>query len=141
MERSLPLICLLFLGNACRASVDAPRLGLEPLPAGAVGLPDAISPDCRAAGAGEVVLNEYLVRPGGIDVDGDGKSNSRDEVLELTLATGSAQVHLGGAQLYVDGQLRGQIAGHQCLDPTQLVVLVGSTSGMTAVLKALASRV
>lgn len=123
----------LALTAGCRASVDVPdAAGLQALPGagGAVGLPAAASPACRAAVAGEIVLNEYLVRPGGIDIDGDGKSNGRDEVLELTLATGDTQVHLGGAQLLVDGQLRGQIAGQVCLDPRQLVVLVGNTTAL-----------
>ena len=125
---------LMLLGS-CRASVDLPDpAGLQALPSpgagGTVGLPGAVSPECRPAGAGEVVLNEYLVRPGGLDVDGDGKSNGRDEVLELALATGSTAVHLGGAQLLVDGQVRGQITGQACLDPKQLIVVVGSTSAL-----------
>ena len=40
-------------------------------------------------------------------------------------------VHLAGAQLLVDGQVRGQIAGQTCLDPQHLIVLVGSTSALT----------
>ena len=127
---------LLLLTGACHASLEPPMAaGLQPLPqigpGGAVVLPEPVSPECRPANAGEVVLNEYLVRPGGLDIDGDGKSNGRDEVLELALATGSEPVHLGGAQLLVDGQVRGQIAGQTCLDPQHLIVLVGSTSALT----------
>ena len=128
------LLFLLFpLCVACHASLDPPEAsGLQPLPAGSVGLPLAASPECRPANAGEVMLNEYLVRPGGIDIDGDGKSNGRDEVLELALATGSTHVHLGGAQLLVDGLVHGQVTGQTCLDPRHLVVLVGNTSALTA---------
>lgn len=133
LRKGLPFLFLpLFV--ACHATLDPPAaLGLQELPGpgSGVGLPEAASPECRPATAGEVVLNEYLVRPGGIDIDGDGKSNGRDEVLELTLATGSAMVHVGGAQLLVDGQVRGQIAGQICLDPTHLAVLVGNTSALT----------
>ena len=127
-------LCLLvpWLCVACHASLDTPdSAGLQPLPPDNVGLPAAPSPECRAANAGEVLLNEYLVRPGGLDVDGDGKSNGRDEVLELALASGGTAVHLGGAQLLVDGQVRGQITGQTCLDPQHLVVLVGSTTALT----------
>jgi hypothetical protein len=135
MLRVVVLCAGLTLVGACRASIDVPdSAGLQTLPipgaGGAIGLPAAASPECRPAAPGEIVLNEYLVRPGGLDVDGDGKSNGRDEVLELALATGSTQVHLGGAQLLVDGQVRGQIAGQVCLDPRHLVVLVGSTSAL-----------
>ena len=133
MRRSIPLFVLMLV-TACHAHVDVPLAnGLQPLPAPAgdgAGLPEAVSPECRAALAGEVLLNEYLVRPAGIDIDGDGKSNGRDEVLELTLATGSQDVHLGGAKLYVDGMLRGQIAGSNCLSPKHLIVLVGNTSAL-----------
>ncbi len=134
MLRNGLLVLMAWLPVACHASLDTPAsLGLQalPKPDSGVGLPEASSPECRPANAGEVVLNEYLVRPGGIDIDGDGKSNGRDEVLELTLATGSTSVHLGGAQLFVDGQLRGQVTGQICLDPTHMVVLVGSTSALT----------
>ena len=135
MVRMFVLGLLIALSAGCRASTEMPTgSGLQGLPdpnaAGPTGLPDAPSPECRPATAGDIVLNEYLVRPGGIDIDGDGKSNGRDEVLELALATGTTPVHLGGAQLLVDGQVRGQIAGQVCLDPRQLAVLVGSTSAL-----------
>lgn len=133
-----PLLFLTFLPLflACHTQLDALPPGLQPLPAGLTGtnagLPTAISPDCAPALAGDVVLNEYLVRPAGIDVDGDGKSNGRDEALELALTTGSRQVHLQGAKFYVDGQLRGQIVGPVCLDPRHLVVLLSNTAALAS---------
>ena len=90
MVRMGLLVLVCSLAVACRTSLDIPEsAGLQPLPGASsgVGLPAAASPDCRAARAGEVLLNEYLVRPGGVDIDGDGKSNSHDEVIELTLTT------------------------------------------------------
>lgn len=133
MVRAGLLSLLLWLAPACHTSFEPPlAAGLQQLPSpDQIGLPDAVSPDCRAAVAGEVTLNEYLIRPGGLDVDGDGKSNSHDEVLELALNTGSAPVHLGGAQLLLDGQLRGQVAASVCLNPQHLVVVVGNTSALT----------
>ena len=135
MVRAALLVFISLLMFACHASLDVPTAaGLQALPApgAAVGLPEAASAACRPAVAGEVLLNEYLVRPGGLDIDGDGKSNGRDEVLELTLTTGSEPVHLGGAQLLVDGQVRGQVTGQVCVDPRQLIVLVSSTAALTA---------
>ncbi len=134
MVRMGLLVLVCSLAVACRTSLDIPEsAGLQPLPGASsgVGLPAAASPDCRAARAGEVLLNEYLVRPGGVDIDGDGKSNSHDEVIELTLTTGAEPVHLGGAKLFVDGQERGQVTGQVCVDPRHLIVLVSSTSALT----------
>ena len=134
--RFIPLV-LIVAATACRASIDPPLTGgLQPLPGlntvPASGLPEAVSPECRAAVAGEIMLNEYLVRPAGIDLDGDGKSNGRDEVIELAVTTGHEPVHLAGARLLVDGVARGQIAGATCLSPQRLAVVVGNTTALVA---------
>lgn len=138
LTRSFVLIAVGLYG--CHSQVDPTELrdGLQPMPlpigasgmAGLAGLPHAPSPECPAVQAGEVVLNEYLVRPGGMDLDGDGKSNGRDELIELTLHTQGKTAHLGGVKFYVDGALRGTVTATACLDPSHLFVLVGSTTGL-----------
>ena len=120
--------------SACDAELDPAALpdGLQPLPLPGelTGLPPAPSPTCAAVQAGQVVLNEYLVRPGGLDLDGDGKSNGRDEVIELVLDTHGQPAHLAGTTLYVDGALRGEIKDTTCFLPQHLLVLVGNTTGL-----------
>jgi hypothetical protein len=50
--------------------------------AGPDGVTDLFWP-CRPVLSGELIVNELLIRPGGVDLDGDGQSTGRDEALEL----------------------------------------------------------
>jgi hypothetical protein len=83
---------------------------------------------CRPVLSGELIVNELLIRPGGVDLDGDGQSNGRDEALELRLDT-TEPVHLREVELLVSGVTRGKLAGSDCLAPGQLLVIVGHTTG------------
>ncbi|MBM4343275.1 MAG: hypothetical protein FJ100_07850 [Deltaproteobacteria bacterium] len=85
-------------------------------------------PACLPARTGEVVVNEILARPGGVDLDGDGVANHRDEAVELVFR-GDIAGHLQGTHLWVAGQDRGAIADIRCLLPGQRIVLTGSTAG------------
>ncbi len=88
-------------------------------------------PACLPARTGEVVLNEILARPGGVDLDGDGLANHRDEAVELVYR-GDEPGHLQGAHLWVAGQDRGAITDGHCLLPGQRAVITGSTAGLLA---------
>ena len=89
----------------------------------------APEPACREAWTGEIVINEVVHRPAGRDVDGDGKSNSRDELLEV-LSVADEPVHLRGAELHFAGSNRGAIAASDCLPPLTVAIIVGSTTGL-----------
>lgn len=83
---------------------------------------------CRPVLSGELIVNELLIRPGGVDLDGDGQSTGRDEALELRLDT-TEPVHLRDVELLVSGVTRGKLAHSDCLPPGQLLVIVGHTTG------------
>jgi hypothetical protein len=83
---------------------------------------------CRPVLSGELIVNELLIRPGGVDLDGDGQSTGRDEALELRLDT-TEPVHLRDVELQVSGVTRGKLAQSDCLPPGQLLVIVGHTTG------------
>ena len=87
------------------------------------------SPDCLPAMGGELVINELLARPAGLDLDGDGLSNHRDEAIEVRLSSTGTR-HLQGAQLRVAGQVRGVLLDSTCHWPGALLVVVGSTTGL-----------
>lgn len=88
----------------------------------------APTPACREAWTGEIVINEVVHRPAGRDIDGDGKSNGRDELLEV-LSVADEPVHLRGAELLWSGNRRGAISASDCLAPSTVAVIVGSTTG------------
>lgn len=88
-------------------------------------------PGCLPILGGELVINEVLARPAGLDLDGDGQSNHRDEALELRLVAQGPR-HLQGVVLRVAGQLRGHLSGPTCYPPGTLLILVGSTTGSVA---------
>ncbi|MSP91033.1 MAG: hypothetical protein EXR79_04395 [Myxococcales bacterium] len=90
--------------------------------------PPPPKPACRAAATGELVVNEYLVRPGGIDLDGDGKSTLRDESIEFAVDS-DEPVHVLGAEWWVDGVRRAKVTTPVCLPPQRFAVLVGNASG------------
>jgi hypothetical protein len=83
---------------------------------------------CRAFLTGELIINEVVVRPSGLDLDGDGTSSGRDELVELvSIADEPAFVdHLG---LLFDGSERGVAASDTCVPPGHALILVGSTTG------------
>lgn len=83
---------------------------------------------CRPILSGELLVNELLVRPGGVDLDGDGQSTSRDEAIELRIDA-PEPVHLRGVSLQVGGQQRGVWPLDDCLQPGALLVVVGHTTG------------
>ncbi len=91
-----------------------------------------VPPNCLPARTGEVVFNEVLAKPAGVDLDGDGLSISRDEAIELIYA-GSQPGHLQGATLWLGDKQRGLISDGACLQPGQLVVLTGSKTGPVVV--------
>ena len=84
-------------------------------------------PACLPARTGELVVNEILAKPGGVDLDGDGKSTGRDEALEL-IYVGDVPGHLQGAHLLANATDKGAIADPHCLQPGDLLVLTGSTA-------------
>lgn len=89
------------------------------------------SPGCLPILGGELVINELLPRPAGVDIDGDGESNQRDEAIELRLSSVGPR-HLQGVALWVAGQQRGQLTDPSCHPPGALLVLVSSTTGPLA---------
>lgn len=118
-------------GCSLLADAPVPRAALaDGRTAGADASADA-PPPCLPARTGEVVINEILARPGGVDLDGDGVANHRDEAVELVYR-GDAPGHLQGAHLWVAGQDRGPIGDARCLLPGQRAVLTGSTAANLA---------
>jgi hypothetical protein len=93
---------------------DAPGSGGQPLA-------------CREALSGELVINEVLLRPGGIDIDGDGKSNGRDEAIEVWNRADVA-VQLPGARLFYSDEERGELSVPGCVPPGAVGVIVGGTT-------------
>ncbi len=86
------------------------------------------SPPCRPAGTGELVINEVVSRPGGVDVDHDGASNGHDEVVEVVSRADEA-IHLGGTSLWWKGERRGGIVQSACLPPRTAAVIVAPDGG------------
>lgn len=129
----LVALCALVLACGCSAVSGLPEPS-RPEFAGTVAElgvllpPPPPKPACRAAASGELVVNEYLVRPGGIDLDGDGKSSLRDEAIEFAVDA-AEPVHVLGAELWVDGVRRAKITSPVCLPPQRFAVLVGNATG------------
>lgn len=117
--------CLVGLALSCLCGClpDAPHRSRAADASG-----DGSAGQCLPVLSGELIINEIMARPAGLDLDGDGRSNSRDEALELILDT-EADSHLGGATLWIDGQLRGGIHEAPCLSPGMLIVLTGPSTG------------
>jgi len=106
-------------------------------PAGSVPLSDELLAElgekpktlaCRPAASGEVLINEVTIRPAGRDLDGDGKSSGRDEVIEV-VSLAREPVHLNGATLVYRGASRGTVVSSSCLAPATAAVLVGASTG------------
>lgn len=95
-----------------------------------VGGPD--TPPCQAVEYGELVINEILADPGGLDVNGDGVGDAKgDEFLELmVLSTGPRR--LENVRVVVNDQERATL-NTGCLSPGQSVVVVGSAPAIPSV--------
>ncbi len=93
---------------------------------GAADSPGAVPPPCRPAGTGELVINEVVSRPGGLDLDHDGASNGHDELVEL-VSRADEPVHLIGASLWWKGERRGGFLFSPCIQPRTAAVV--STTG------------
>ena len=87
-----------------------------------------VRPACRPAATGELVINEVVLRPGGLDLDHDGASNGRDEVVEIVSRADEA-IHLQGASLWWRGERRGGVLSGACLWPRTAAVLAFEESG------------
>jgi hypothetical protein len=141
--RLLALGCGLCLGtSACLPALPEPDLRAD---AAAPSAKDAATASastralCPPLLSGELLLNEVVVRPGGLDADGDGASTGRDEVIEV-VSLAAAPGHALGVVLRIDGVVRGEIVESPCLQPGQAALLVGSTTaaaGRVATLPAL----
>ncbi len=83
---------------------------------------------CRPLLTGELLLHEVALRPTGLDFDGDGVVNLRDEWIEV-LSLAGEPAHAAGVVVYVDGVRRGEVVAGPCLEPGALAVIVGATSG------------
>ena len=87
--------------------------------------PDA----CLPVLSGELVINEVLAKPAGLDIDGDGLSNLRDEAIEVLLLADQPR-RLDGVTLHVAGQPRGQLSDPRCHPPGTLFVVLGATAAL-----------
>lgn len=118
------LVLLLFSLNACLGGAKAAP-SVTQADSGAIA--DAgLMGQCRAPNPYELIVNEYLARPAGIDVDGDGESNALDEAIELTLPADASPASLVGGELWVGLQRHGTIIDGECLRPGTLVVLTSA---------------
>ncbi|MSQ82195.1 MAG: hypothetical protein EXR77_04650 [Myxococcales bacterium] len=126
--RWLSIISLVVLATgACSVLADGPSFEDWRADGRALQAETTPKPNCLPVRTGEIVINEVLAKPAGIDLDGDGLSNNRDEALEL-LFVGTFAGHLDGTRLVLDGKNRGSITDITCLHPNQLVVVTGSTA-------------
>ncbi len=79
---------------------------------------------CRPPRTGELVINEVALSPGGLDLDGDGASNGRDEMVEL-VSRADEPISLAGLSLFWRGERRGGVEASPCVPPRTSVVLLG----------------
>ncbi len=103
-------------------------LGQDGAAAGIDGGIPADGASCRPLLTGELRLHEIALRPTGLDFDGDGVVNLRDEWIEV-LSLAEEPAHAGGVVVYVDGVRRGEVVAGACLAPGALAVIVGATTG------------
>lgn len=88
-----------------------------------------VGPSCGSliSGAGSLMLNEILAKPGGLDVNNDGESSTKDEFVEIVNVSGQ-ELDLTGVQLFT-GQGTPSDLVHTfqgfCLGPLEGVVLFG----------------
>lgn len=121
-------LCALVVLSGCLGTAGRPNRAVRPVDASSHrDVAAGPARDCRPALTGEPIFTEVLARPGGIDIDGDGKSTGRDEAIEL-LHDGDAAAYYQGVQLWIGGALRGTIVTADCLQPGDLMVLSGTTT-------------
>ncbi|MFT7578525.1 MAG: hypothetical protein ACI9MR_000183 [Myxococcota bacterium] len=107
-------------GRICRLNLCARAVGADTLDMDG----EEVTLDCDPAGMSDLVMNEILADPGGIDVDANGSvSASGDEFVELinvstrAVALNNVIIDVGGSQKVVAGV---------CLDPNGARVVFGS---------------
>ena len=81
-------------------------------PEGWIGQRPAVELPCRPALTGEVVINEVMVRPTGLDLDQDGAVNSGDEYIEVISRHGAGASRRGHP--LVGGDNRGELRHRVC---------------------------
>ena len=101
-------------------------------PEGWIGHRPAVELPCRPALTGEVVINEVMVRPTGLDLDEDGAVNSGDEYIEV-ISRATEPVHLDGVTLWFGGDNRGELSGTACVGPRSGALVVGSKTAAPSV--------
>ncbi len=98
---------------------DSPRC--DKAPAAAVPAPPS---NCPSGAPGELTLNELLIDPGGVDVNGDGVASAwDDEFVELVVRADGPR-SFGGVQLLVDGNERLTL-DDRCLPGGSALVVFG----------------
>ncbi len=127
--------------DSCKTDLDCPtgricRLGLcalDPAVAGDLGgdaLVD-VSLDCPPAEPGDLVLNEILADPGGLDINGDGTADSKgDEFVEIVNVSGRRVGILNAAIRVQTSSAHDFNLGARCLDPWEARVFFGTEASL-----------
>ena len=86
---------------------------------------------CDPAVAGDLVLNEILADPGGLDVDGDGIADSGDDEFVEVVNVSGKEVGIANVLVSVAASSTKQLQlGVECLPPNGSRVLFGSEKGL-----------
>lgn len=86
---------------------------------------------CDAALPGDLVLNEILADPGGMDVDGDGVADSGDDEFVEVVNVSDREVGIANVLISIVGSSTKQVQlGVECLPPSSARVLFGSEKGL-----------
>ncbi len=127
--------------DSCKTDLDCPtgricRLGLcalDPAVAGDLGV-DAlvdVNLDCPPAEPGDLVLNEILADPGGLDVNGDGTADSKgDEFVEIVNVSGRRVGVLNASVRVQTSSAHDFNLGARCLDPWEARVFFGTEASL-----------
>ena len=127
--------------DSCKTDLDCPtgricRLGLcalDPAVAGDLGV-DAlvdVNLDCPPAEPGDLVLNEILADPGGLDINGDGTADSKgDEFVEVVNVSGRRVGILNATIRVQTSSAHDFNLGARCLDPWEARVFFGSEASL-----------
>jgi hypothetical protein len=121
----------------CATDADCPGTGVCSfsvctIPAGSDGqaILDVDLP-CDAAVPGDLVLNEILADPGGLDVDGDGVADSGDDEFVEVVNISGREVGIANVLISVAGSSTKQVQlGVECLPSNGARVLFGSEKGL-----------
>ncbi len=86
---------------------------------------------CDAAVPGDLVLNEILADPGGVDVDGDGIADSGDDEFVEVVNVSDHEVGIANVLISIAASSTKQVQlGVECLPPNGARVLFGSEKGL-----------